>query len=251
MRQILLMATMILMTFLIVQGQEKNKQDSANDKAEQEVLEMERQWNAARAKTDRDAFGRLIADDFVAFAPQDQVGSKAGVIKNYRAPNLESIETGEIKVRIYGDTAIVTGWNIRKWRILDREKSPQERFTNVWVKRNGKWQIVSSQWAVRKEPEFKAIAALGCDQEPSLKSTKSDTPAFIQFTNSTNQRVVVHWLNFEGKRDTNQNQIDELKSGQSSNRGTFLSHFFVVTNESGKCLGVYQPVREAGLVVIK
>jgi ketosteroid isomerase-like protein len=239
------------MTFSIVLGQEKNKQDSAITKAEQEVLAMEKQWNDARAKTDRDAFSRLIADDFVAFAPQDQVGNKAGVIKNYRAPNLEAIESGEVKVRIYGDTAVVTGWNIRKWRILDREKSPQERFTNVWVKRDGKWQIVSSQWAVRKEPEFKAIAALGCDQEASLKSTKSDTPAFIQFTNSTNQTVIVHWINFDGKRDTNQNQIQELKSGQSSMRGTFLTHPFVVTNESGKCLGVYQPMREAGIVVIK
>jgi len=154
MKKIFVIAIVTLMSFSLALSQGKYKQTSKLSKTEREVLQMEKDWADARAKTDKAAFERLIANDYVGIAPQDQVTDKVRLIKGYKAPNLEAIESVEVKVRIYGSTAVVTGWNIRKWRVLDREKSPQERFTNVWVKRNGKWQIVSSQWATRKEPDL-------------------------------------------------------------------------------------------------
>ncbi len=154
MKRFLVMMVMSLIGISLVSAQEKANQTSKNSKAEQEVLQMEKAWNDARAKTDRAAFERLIADDFIIFAPNGQSAEKASLIKGYRAPNLEAIENGDIKVRVYGETVVVTGWNIRKWRTMDRETSPQERFTNVWVKRKGKWQIVSSHWDMRKEGPY-------------------------------------------------------------------------------------------------
>ena len=154
MKKILVMITILLLSITVGLSQGKNNQTSKNSKVVQEVLQMEKEWNDARAKTDRAAFERLIADDFIIFTPGGQSAEKTSLIKGYRAPNLEAIENGDIKVRVYEDTAVVTGWNIRKWRTIDRETSPQERFTNVWVKRKGKWQIVSSHWDVRKEGPF-------------------------------------------------------------------------------------------------
>jgi len=265
MKKILVMVILTLVTFSLALSQEK--QISMQKQAEQDILQAEKEWRDARAKTDKTAFERLIADDYIGIAPQDQVTDKNGLIKGYRAPNLEAIESGDIKVRVYGDTAIVTGWNIRKWRIMNRESSPQERFTNVWIKRNGNWQIVSSQWTTRKEAPFnsnvtavsvsdesklKAVTPLGCDRESALKSLKSDTPTVIKFINSTNQPVKVYWLNYEGKRDQ-QGYLTSapLPAGQSGSRNTFVTHSFVITDESGKCLGIYQPASEASLAVIK
>ncbi len=254
----------------------QNNTSTVSTAVEKEILQMEKEWNDARAKTDRAAFERLIANDFITFTPTGEEVGKDRVVKNYRAPNLEAMENGNVKIRVFGDTAIATGWNTRKWRIMSKEASPQEWFTNVWVKRNGKWQIISTQGATKKEApfnsnvgavtfkdsDFKPIAASGCEQETSLKSLKSDTPTAIKFTNSTNQPVNVYWLNYEGKRDQRgyfigsplpSGQLDTvvLAPSESVARNTFLTHSFVVTDAGGKCLGIYQPMKEPGLVVIK
>ncbi len=253
----------------------QNNTSTVSTAVEKEILQMEKEWNDARAKTDRAALERLVANEFVTFTEEGEEVGKDRVVKNFRAPNLEAMETGNVKVKVFGDTAIATGWNLRKWLIMDRETSPQEWFTDVWMKRNGKWQIVSTQWTMKKEHPFKSnvvaelknndlklITASGCEQEPSLKSLKSDTATAIKFTNPTNQPVNVYWLNYEGKRDqrgyflfapypSGQPETVVLAPGKFVSRNTFLTHPFVITDAGGKCLGIYQPMKEPGLVVIK
>jgi hypothetical protein len=61
----------------------------------------------------------------------------------------------------------------------------------------------------------------------------------------------VYWLNFEGKRDPSESQKVTLNPGQSEGRSTYLTHPFLVTDASGKCLGIYLPTTEPSLAVIK
>jgi hypothetical protein len=50
-----------------------------------------------------------------------------------------------LRVRLYGDTAIVTLYQNEKSKFSDGDSSGRYAFTNVWVKRRDTWQAVSSQ----------------------------------------------------------------------------------------------------------
>jgi hypothetical protein len=76
-------------------------------------------------------------------------------------------------------------------------------------------------------------------------------PAFIRFTNTTTQPVVVYWLNYQGERDPSEDQKETLKPGQSGFRLTYLTHPFLIADASGKCMGIYQPTREPSLAMIQ
>ena len=51
----------------------------------------------------------------------------------------------EMKVRVYGDTAVVTGQSTVKGMFKTQDISGKYRWTDVFVKRDGKWQIVNAQ----------------------------------------------------------------------------------------------------------
>jgi len=122
-----------------------------------------------------------------------------------------------------------------------------------------RWQLIATQrqripvWNARlmDDRELKVLTIQDCSQEPSLRSLNSQTPTFVRFTNATTQTVIVYWLTYEGSRDSSEDQKVTLQSGQSGVRSTYLTHPFLVTDVTGKCLGIYQPAREPSLAVIK
>ena len=56
-----------------------------------------------------------------------------------------STTTSDMKVRVYGDTAVVMGKSTAKGSIGGRELKGPVMFTRVYVKKNGKWQSVAFQ----------------------------------------------------------------------------------------------------------
>jgi ketosteroid isomerase-like protein len=57
----------------------------------------------------------------------------------------ESLKFDEIKVHAYGDTAVVTGRSTATGKDNGKEFAGQFRYTRVYVKRQGRWQIVATQ----------------------------------------------------------------------------------------------------------
>ena len=58
---------------------------------------------------------------------------------------LESDEPSDMKVRVYGNTAVVTGKANIKGTIAGKDASGTVAFTRVWVKKGGKWMTVALQ----------------------------------------------------------------------------------------------------------
>jgi hypothetical protein len=56
---------------------------------------------------------------------------------------------------------------------------------------------------------------------------------------------------YQGERDPSEGQKVTLNPGQSEGRSTYLTHPFLVTDASGKCLGIYLPTPDPSLAVIK
>jgi len=88
---------------------------------------------AASASTDTDPSGR------VTDRTQDKKDLSSGDLK------FQFVELSDLKVRVYGNAAVATGLNTAKGTFKGQEINSSFRFTDTWVKRNGKWQAVASQ----------------------------------------------------------------------------------------------------------
>jgi ketosteroid isomerase-like protein len=62
-----------------------------------------------------------------------------------RATVYHSRETGDVIIRQYGDTAIVTGWSKIKIVVSGTEKDLDTRFSRVYMRVNGRWLLANSQ----------------------------------------------------------------------------------------------------------
>jgi ketosteroid isomerase-like protein len=139
MRQILLVTALFMAAAMPALAQTATKPEQNNSAAEQAVLKLTQEWLDAETKVDRAALNRIIADDFVGTGPRGTTVSKTDVIPREGSDSHGLAISGQdIKVRVFGDTAIVTGRGIPK--VQDR---PELRITVVFLKRADRWQMVA------------------------------------------------------------------------------------------------------------
>src|ERR1700737_4080418 len=87
---------------------EQPKTDS--DAAISQTLQaMEQAWLNAEKNHDAAAFEKLVADDWIAISPDGKSQTKAERVAEIKAAQISSAPLGEMKVRVFGDTAVVTG----------------------------------------------------------------------------------------------------------------------------------------------
>jgi ketosteroid isomerase-like protein len=119
------------------------------DKAVEEKLKkLEQEWAQAGVKGDVSVYERIEANDFVFTDPAGEVGDKAKDLAELKAGQFkaEAIDLDDLKVRVFGKTAIITGrTTIKGGAYKGQDISGQYRFTDVWMNRGGQWQAVSSQ----------------------------------------------------------------------------------------------------------
>jgi ketosteroid isomerase-like protein len=113
----------------------------------QTLQDIERTWLNAEKNHDAAAFEKLVADDWIAITPDGKTQTKAERAAEIKGSDLESATLGEMKVRVFGDAAVVTGTD-DEITMKDGKKSTDHYvWTDVFVKRNGKWLAVASQTA--------------------------------------------------------------------------------------------------------
>jgi len=113
---------------------------------EQEVKKVERQWLDAYEQHDAAAMNKIVANDWTGTFPDGSVQTKENVMKlvmHPRPPEMPGpkFSSEDVKARVYGDTVILTGRIITSWPSGSRQQS---RYTDIYVKRNGAWQVVAS-----------------------------------------------------------------------------------------------------------
>jgi hypothetical protein len=113
------------------------------ESTDQAITNLENQWVGAIVKKDTATIDRLLADDFSG-TTDDQIYSKADAIEDVRTGTHESLELDNMKVRLFGDTAVVTMGQTEKSRHGDKDFSGHYLFTDVWARKNGQWIAVAS-----------------------------------------------------------------------------------------------------------
>jgi ketosteroid isomerase-like protein len=108
-----------------------------------EALEME--WRDAVIHNNVRVMNRLLADDYLGISSNGTVETKAEELAQSRAGTLriKRLDLNDIKVRIYGNTAVVTSRADLKGVNGQSDISGNYRYTRVYNKRHGKWKIVS------------------------------------------------------------------------------------------------------------
>jgi ketosteroid isomerase-like protein len=114
---------------------------------EQTVMSIEKEMLDALLKGDSSALERYLADSYVSTGPDGSVEDKAQNIADLKSGDLklQSATLDDPKVRVYGDTAIVTYASADKGTYKGKDITGKTRWTDVFVKRNGRWQLVASQ----------------------------------------------------------------------------------------------------------
>jgi ketosteroid isomerase-like protein len=114
---------------------------------QEELLKLENDFARAVTNNDADAVDGFLSDDWIIVDPDGSIIDKArflGVIKS-GALSHEMMESDDLRVRLYGNTAVVTGLTTAKGRFMGQDFTSCERATDIFVKQNDRWQCVFTQ----------------------------------------------------------------------------------------------------------
>jgi len=148
MKQRFAITVLILAVSLAAFGQTAGKEPRSDEKVEQELRQLDRQWAEMAVQGDTAAFDRIFADDYTSTHSNGRIVTKAEerayVASALSDSKFASINTDEVKVRVYGDAAVIIGRVTVKRR---NGSENQSRYTTIWVKRQNRWQVVAEQFA--------------------------------------------------------------------------------------------------------
>lgn len=141
---ITLLAITVAYPAMAQRAENKRAQDRA---VQQELLRLEYQWAEAAGKGDLAVLDRIEADEYTLTGPTGSVLDKKEDMEQYRSGALviEAFQLSDLNVRVYGQTAVVTGQSMIRGKEKGVNISGPYRFTDVFVKRDGRWQCVASQ----------------------------------------------------------------------------------------------------------
>jgi ketosteroid isomerase-like protein len=120
---------------------------STHTGTKEEILEIEEERNRAITSGDAAALERLTSDDYTFITLRGELRTKAEIVQGFKSGSFhyESRQISDLNVRVYGNTAIVTGRSIQKGRENGKDYSGDYRFTRVYIKQDGRWQTVALQ----------------------------------------------------------------------------------------------------------
>jgi ketosteroid isomerase-like protein len=123
-------------------------QRSAEDEAR--ILDLEKKWTDAYKLHNLNVMTALLAEDFIITVEDGRTFGKIGYIAHTAdsATQVEVAEESDLKVRLHGNVAVVTGAYHETGTSKGKRYEYRDRFTDAWMKINGQWQIIASQYSV-------------------------------------------------------------------------------------------------------
>jgi ketosteroid isomerase-like protein len=112
--------------------------------AEEELLKLEKAFAETIVGNDLEGLGRVVADDWIIIDPNGEIVDRARFFEVIKSGALthDIMESEDLRVRVYGDSAVVTAITRTKGKFMGQEFSTRERATDVFVKRDRRWQCV-------------------------------------------------------------------------------------------------------------
>ena len=143
--------------FSVVSGviaEAQSEGQPAAAEAERAVRQQDQERIRAQIAADTIALLRIYADDFLGIGPTGVVRNKSEVVADFTSHALtyQSITTSDVLVRVYGNTAVETGRSTMVGQDRGKTVPPDNRFTRVWVMKDGRWQLVANHYSLLTTP---------------------------------------------------------------------------------------------------
>lgn len=125
----------------------KNKKNEYPELAKKELTLLNQQYDSALINSDTARLNTIYASEFTYTTPEGQVRNKSEQLINIASGglNLEFGKSDEVAVSVYDSTAIVTGRFLGKGIFKENIIDIKERYTTVWIKKDGVWRLVTEQ----------------------------------------------------------------------------------------------------------
>jgi ketosteroid isomerase-like protein len=143
------MTILLLTAAPIALAQEQSARRDQRRSVEQVIRQLDHERIQAQIGADAVALDRIYANDFIGIGPSGTVRTKPQVISDFTSGGLkfQSITTDDVRVRVYGNTAVETGRSIMSGQDKGKTVPPDNRFTRVWVKQHGRWRLVANHYS--------------------------------------------------------------------------------------------------------
>lgn len=150
MKRTLIIAVLVLTAASIALGQKQSARRDQRRSVEQVIRQLDHERIQAQIHADRVALDRIYADDFIGIGPSGTVRTKPQVLADFTSHDLifQTITTDDVRIRVYGNTVVETGRSTMVGQDKGRVVPRDNRFTRVWVRRQGRWRIVANHYSL-------------------------------------------------------------------------------------------------------
>ena len=147
MKHIVLLVVLTMATSSFTLAQMAADKSAPKGQIEQELTKLEQDRAQATVKGDTAFIDQNTADDYTFISPRGALRTKAQILADFKSGEikLQAYDLDDLKARVYGDTAVVTGRSTQKGQAYGQDAAGQYRFTRVYVKQDGKWKAVAFQ----------------------------------------------------------------------------------------------------------
>ena len=144
MKNVLAIAALFLLSLSLTAGRQTSKASSVED----HIKKQEQNWAEAVVKEGAASVDEYEADDIITTDPTGRVTDKAQDRTDLSSGDykIQSEHLSDLRVHVYGNVAVAAATNLMKGTYKGQDLSGKYRFTDRWVKRNGKWEVVASQY---------------------------------------------------------------------------------------------------------
>jgi hypothetical protein len=139
MKKLLIAIALITLTASASFGQKKTNGD------DQTLMKMEQEMSDAVTKGDTAVLDKYIAENASLTDPGGMMSNKAQFIAMLKSGDLkiQSTKIEDMKVQMFDNTAVVTYRTADKGTFKGTDITGNYRWTDVFVKSNGKWRLVA------------------------------------------------------------------------------------------------------------
>jgi len=137
MKTVAVFALLNLASLLLVFGQGSDEENA--------VLQTERELATSYLRSDADAIARGVMEDYTLTNSMGKITTRADDIDEAKKnnPKYEMFENHDMKVRVHGDTAVVTGQTHTKGISSGKPFDSEFQFTDTFIRDGGRWRLLA------------------------------------------------------------------------------------------------------------
>lgn len=109
------------------------------------IERLEQRWQRAELESNTTIMSSMLADDYLGISANGRLSTKTETLDSFKTGSIHfsAMNTADRKIRVYGSTAVVVSRAQVTGSQQGQDLSGHYRYTRVYHRENGVWQIVS------------------------------------------------------------------------------------------------------------